>query len=165
MIQIKIENPYLAAGDRIGNHESSFYHFPSMEKLSNGEIILCCKELKDSMNDPKGRILMFRSMDEGKSWRRGISPTCHDEEDSPEKGYLLAHVTEIDPDELIAIYSMIDTDESKPLFNPATDGMQAARVRTTKSYDNGRSWEKPGDIEFKSNDILITVLVYIKDDR
>ena len=126
-----------------------------MEKLSNGEILICCKVLKGSMGDPKGRILMLRSIDEGKTWEKGISPTCHDEIDYPPKGYLMAHVTELGPDELIAVYSLIDTDESNPLFNPSSDGMQSATTRITKSFDNGRSWAKPKDIEFESADIIV----------
>ncbi len=155
MSKIITEGPYPVSGNRIENGKSIFHHFPSMEKLSNGEIILCCKELKEGMSDPKGRILLFRSCDKGKTWIKGISPTTHDEDDYPDKGYLMAHVTELAPDELIAVYSLIDTDINKNLFNPDTDGMQPARIRIAKSYDNGASWEKPADIDFKSEDIIV----------
>ena len=146
---------YLAAGDRIGTDTSLYYHFPSMEKLLNGEILLCCKEITAGMDDPKGKILMLRSADGGKSWVPGVSPTCHDEIQYPEKGYLMAHITGIGPDELIAVYALVDTDISQPLFNPVTDGMQNAVVRTVKSFDNGKSWTKPKNIEFKSADIIV----------
>jgi len=151
--EIKLEGPFNVTG-REGN-SSNFYHFPSMENLSNGEILLCCKELEGGMNDPKGRILLFRSADEGKTWGKGTSPTYHDESDYPEKGYIMAHVTQLAPDELIAVYSLIDTDSNKPMFNPETDGMQNARIKITKSFDNGTSWEKPRDIDFQSRDIIV----------
>ncbi len=154
-MEIITEGPYSVTGNRDGINRSCFYHFPSIEKLSNGEIILCCKELHGSMNDPKGRILMFRSSDEGKTWEKGISPTCNDENAYPEKGYLMAHITELGPAELISVYSVIDTDRGRPLFNPETDGMQNAVTRITRSFDNGRTWIEPVDIEFKSTDIIV----------
>lgn len=126
-----------------------------MEKLSNGEILLCCKKLENGMNDPGGRILMFRSADEGETWEQGVSPTLYDESDSPEKGCLMAHITELSPGVLVAVYSLIDTDLSKPLFNPETDGMQSAHVRTVKSFDNGKTWGTPSDIGFQSQDIIV----------
>jgi hypothetical protein len=152
---IKIEGPYLAAGDLPGGERSLYYHFPSMEMLDNGEIILCCKEIKNGIHDPKGRILMFRSNDSGMTWSPGIPPTCHDEIQHPEKGYLFAHVTETGPGELLSVYSIIDTDETKPLFNPEGDGMQNAHVRTARSRDGGLSWENPKEIEFTSRDIIV----------
>lgn len=155
MAKILIEGQYSVTGRQGINDKSLFYHFPSMEKLSNGEIILCCKELQGSMNDPKGKILLFRSKDGGMTWDKGISPTLHDEHNYPDKGYLMAHVTELKPDELIAVYSLIDTDSRKPLFNPETDGMQPAKIRITKSFDNGKSWRRPDDIGFKSKDIIV----------
>ncbi len=131
------------------------HHFPSMEKLSNGEIVLCCKELEHGMNDPSGKILLFRSGNGGKTWEEGISPTCHDEISYPGKGYLMAHITELKPDELISVYAIIDTDKNNPLFNPETDGMQPATIRSCKSFDNGNSWEPPRDIAFTSKDIIV----------
>lgn len=132
-----------------------FYHFPSMEKLSNGEILLCCKELEHGMNDPSGKILLFRSCNNGKTWEKGISPTIHDERSHPGKGYLMAHITELETDELISVYSIIDTDKNNPLFNPETDGMQPATIRICKSFDNGSSWENPRNIEFTCKDIIV----------
>lgn len=155
MKNIKTTGPLPVIGNQMESEPSRYYHFPSMEKLSNGEVLLCCKELLGSMNDPKGRILMFRSLDEGKTWENGLSPTCHDETAYPEKGYIMAHVTEIEPEELIAVYGLIDTDISKPMFNPVTDGMQNAVIRTTKSFDNGKSWSKPKNIQFTSADIIV----------
>ena len=153
MTKIIIEGPYNVTDN--SENRPMFHHFPSMEKLSNGEILLSCKELEGGMNNPKGRILLFRSVDGGKTWEKGISPTCHDEMDYPEKGYLMAHITELDPNELIAVYSIIDSDITKPLFNPETDGAQPALVRITKSRDNGKTWEKPSDIDFTSQDIIV----------
>ncbi len=155
MSRIILERLHKVNSKKAGSSTALFHHFPSMEKLSNGEVILCCKELKNSMNDPSGKILCFRSGDEGVTWEEGISPACHDEVQFPEKGYLMAHITELDPDELVAVYSIIDTDKTRPLFNPETDGMQPAAVRITKSYDNGKSWEKPRNIDFQSQDIIV----------
>lgn len=155
MKRVKVTGPYHVVGNKTKTNASAFYHFPSMEKLSTGEVILCCKELQGSINDPKGKILMFRSLDEGKTWEKGLSPTCHDETFYPEKGYIMAHITEIEPKELIAVYGLIDTDTSRPMFNPATDGMQNSVVRITKSFDNGKSWSNPRNIEFNTADIIV----------
>ncbi|MBC8548294.1 MAG: exo-alpha-sialidase [Candidatus Brocadiales bacterium] len=152
---IKTEGPFPVVGSQPETETSLFYHFPSMEKLSNGEILLCCKELHGSMNDSKGKILMFRSADQGKTWVKGIAPTCNDEVAYPGKGYAMAHITEIDQEELIAVYGLIDTDKNKPMFNPQTDGMQNEVVRITKSFTNGNSWSQPKNIEFESADIII----------
>lgn len=126
-----------------------------MEKLSNDEWIICCREIKDLL-DPKGRIRTRRSFDKGKTWHDGVPPTCHDEKECPQNGFLMCHITELAPNELLAVYMMIHTDESKPLFHPATDGMQFTRVRITKSFDNGKTWAKPKDIEYEYPDLLVT---------
>ncbi len=162
MPEIKLEGPFNVTGNT--GESTLFHHFPSMEKLSNGEILLCCKELEGGMNDPMGRILLFRSADEGKIWKKGVSPTIHDEAEFPGKGYMMAHITELAPDELIAVYSLIDTDTSKPLFNPVTDGAQPSRVRIAKSRDNGVSWEKPADIGFQSRDIIVPSKIILLPD-
>ncbi len=155
MKRIITTGPFPVVGCQTGTKSSLFHHFPSMEKLSNGEVLLCCKELQGSMNDPKGKILLFRSANTGGTWEKGVSPTCHDEANYPEKGYLMAHVTEIKPEELIAVYGLIDTDINNPMFNPSTDGMQNSVVRITKSFDNGKTWSKPKNIEFESADIIV----------
>ena len=163
MPEIILEGPF-SVTQQSPESLSRFYHFPSMEKLSNGEIILCCKELEGGMNDPGGRILLFRSADNGKNWEQGVPPTIHDEEEFPGKGYMMAHVTELAPGELIAVYSLIDTDASRPLFNPETDGAQPSRVRTVKSHDNGISWEEPRDIGFQSRDIIVPSRIILLPD-
>ena len=118
MKRIITTGPFPVVGCQTGTKSSLFHHFPSMEKLSNGEVLLCCKELHGSMNDPKGKVLLFRSANEGETWSKEIPPTCHDEARYPEKGYIMAHITEIEPNELIAVYGLIDTDINNPMFNP-----------------------------------------------
>jgi hypothetical protein len=163
MSKIILKKTHLVIGDKVGNKESLYYNFPSMEKLSSGEWIICCREIRRLL-DPKGRIKTRRSTDGGKTWYDGVSPTCHDEKDYPQNGYLMCHITELAPKELFAVYMIIYTDESKPLFHPTTDGMQYTRVRITKSFDNGVTWAKPKDIEYEYPDLLVISKAVILSD-
>ncbi len=163
-MRIVTEGPFPVAGNFNRGAPPRYQHFPSMELLDSGELLLCCKELEKGMDDPLGRIRLFRSPDNGRSWGEGLAPTCHDLDAFPEKGYLMAHITEIDRNELIAVYSRIDTDLSRPLFNPVTDGMQSAVVRVVRSSDNGMSWSMPEDIVFSSEDIIVPGKVILLRD-
>lgn len=155
MSKIILENTSLIIGEKIGKSDSLFYNFPSMEILSTGEWLVCSREIK-GLTDPKGRIRHRRSADAGKTWIEETPPTCHDEKDYPGNGFLMCHITELSPNELLAVYMMIFTDETQPLFHPATDGMQKTKVRITKSFDNGHTWSKPKDIEYESPDLIVT---------
>lgn len=154
MSRIVLKETHLVIGDKVGNEKSLFYNFPSMEKLSSGEWLISCREI-NGLLDPKGKIRLKRTTDYGKTWHDSISPTCHDEKLYPENGFLMCHITEISPGELLAAYMMIFSEQSKPLFNPSNDGMQFTKVRVTKSFDNGLSWAKPKDIEYESPDLIV----------
>jgi hypothetical protein len=155
MSKMILKNTGLVIGDQVGETGSLFYNFPSMEILSNGEWLVASREIRN-LDDPKGKIRVRRSEDQGKNWKDSPSPTCHDERDYPENGFLLCHITELAPDELFSIYMMIFTNESEPLFHKTTDGMQKTKVRITKSFDNGKTWSKPKDIEYETKDLLVT---------
>ena len=163
-MKIVTDGPFPVIGNFNGSTPSRYYHFPSMELLESGELLLCCKELAAGMDDPLGRIRLLRSHDGGRSWRGGLSPTCHDEALNPDKGYLMAHITATGEHELTAVYSRIDTDPARPLFNPDTDGMQNAVVRTVTSSDSGMSWSEPADIEFTSRDIIVPGKIVVLRD-
>lgn len=155
MSKISLKATKLIIGDKIGNEQSLYYNFPSMEILGSGEWLACCREIRN-LDDPKGRIRFRRSSDKGSIWSDATAPTCHDERDYPQNGFLLCHITELAPNELFAVYMMIFTNESEPLFHKTTDGMQKTKVRITKSFDNGATWAKPKDIEYESPDLIVT---------
>lgn len=153
-MKISLHDTFHVMGGNVSKDDTYYYTMPSFEKLSDGEWIVCSRKAR-SLTDPKGRIEAKRSSDGGKSWVDMLPPTCHDETGYSQNGYLMCHINEFGPNELIAVYVMIYTDENLPLFNPVTDGMQEACVRVTRSYDNGTTWEKPKDIDYSIKDLLI----------
>jgi len=154
ILRISLKGSYHVIGRNSGHEDPYYYSMPSFERLSNGDWTVCARQVR-TLTDPKGRIKAKRSSDKGKTWIDMTAPTCHDETEFPQNGHLMCHITEIRPNELIAVYVMIYTDEGSPLFHPVTDGMQEACVRITHSHDNGETWEKPKDIDYRIDDLLI----------
>ncbi len=155
MDNIILKDTTRVIGDEIGNSSSLFYNFPSLEILGSGEWLVCVREIR-ALDDSKGRIRARRSSDRGATWTDAVAPTCHDERDYPTNGFLMCHIKELAPGELLAAYMMIFTVEGQPLFHPTTDGMQKTKVRVNRSSDNGITWSKPKDIEYESPDLVVT---------
>ena len=136
------------------------FNMPSISLLSNGDI-LCLARKINGLNDSKGELVMARSYDGGKTFIEVQHPNTADAKAHPEWGFLLGFVCEAAPGKLVSIYEYIETDDSKPLFSPNTDGMQQAYIRCTVSNDNGLTWEPACDIGFELPDIIVPGQPYV----
>jgi len=107
---------------------------------------------------------MARSTDGGKTFVQVPHPNAADAREHPEWGYLMGFVGEVSPGKLTSVYEYIETDESKPLFSPETDGMQPAYIRCTVSDDNGATWSPASNIGFTLPDIIVPGQPYAQPD-
>ena len=139
------------------------YNFSALTYLSNGDILCLARKIK-GLNDPKGQLVMARSTDGGETFTSVPHPNAEDAIAHPEWGFLMGFVCESAPGKLAAVYEYIETDESKPLFSPETDGIQQAYIRVTVSDDNGLTWEPASDIGFKLPDIIVPGQPYVLPD-
>lgn len=153
-MKIYVDSPRCLIGDEVGNAQSKFYNFPSCERLHDGTYFISAREI-DGLQDPYGRQVSVRYDAATGEVAPALSPTCHDMADYPEKGMYMCHVTELAPGKLVAVYLMIDTDKSKPLFSPENDGVQNCTCRIVHSEDGGKTWEKPKTVEYTIPDIII----------
>ena len=135
----------------------------SLSCLSNGDILCLARKIRN-LTDPKGELVMARSTDGGNTFARVPHPSAADAKAHPEWGFLIGFVGEAAPGKLSAVYEYIETDESKPLFSPKTDGMQQAYVRCAFSEDNGHTWAPATDLGFKRPDIIVPGQPYAMPD-
>ena len=134
--------------------EEFIYNFCLPAKLSDGSFFVCARQITD-LHDPYGRTAAVRYFpDEGRI-EPATPPNTADAQCNPYKGFLMCYVTQLSENNLIAVYGMIDTDNSKPLFDPVSDGMQNMSVRISRSCDNGKTWSAGEDIAFKHEDIIV----------
>jgi hypothetical protein len=149
------EGATLVFGDNQKSGETGKYFiFSSGEVCSDGSVIVCGLE-KVSMKCSLGKTVVKRSFDGCKTFSDVTRPAQYDEEHFPDYSFLNNHITEIAPGEFVAVYLLVHADPGKPLFHPETDGIQFARVRTCKSYDNGKTWTKPRNLEKDLPDIIV----------
>ena len=153
-MRIKV-NPYRCViGDETGSDTSVFYNFPSCERLSDGSFFICARKI-NGLQDPAGSQVSVRYWPEEDRVEPACSPACHDMLSNPDKGIYMCHVTELSPNELIAIYPLIHTDSSKPLFSEKYDGIQPCTCRITRSHDNGHTWDLPENLAYTMPDAII----------
>lgn len=137
-----------------GADDKFVYNFPSTERLSDGTFYIVARKIT-SLTDPKG-ILMAVKYDPATGSVTPM-PTPADKEYAahPERGYYTCHVTELEPNKLIAIYTVVYCDETKPMFSPVDDGMQDTVCRIARSEDGGRTWSDPEELDYKIPDIIV----------
>jgi hypothetical protein len=133
--------------------EKCIYLMPSIEKLSDGSIIISAMQAS-YMRDAQAKIKTLRSFDGCKTFKESIPPTIHDEQRYPEKGYVNCHITEIAPGELLSVYMLVHAMPGEPIYHPTADGIVDCSVRTVKSFDNGKTWTQPKDIDVKWPDVI-----------
>ncbi|MBT7123174.1 MAG: exo-alpha-sialidase, partial [Clostridia bacterium] len=135
-------------------NEKYIYNFGSAELLADGSFFICARQIT-SLGDPFGRIAAVRYYLDDSKVIPATPPNIRDVQKYPEKGYLMCHVTEMSKNNLIAIYVMIDTDKTKPLFSKANNGMQRAVCRISRSVDSGETWSNGEDLAYTHGDLII----------
>ena len=135
-------------------NEEYIYNFCLPALLSDGSFFVCARQIT-TLHDPYGRTAAVRYYPDDGRIVPATPPNISDALAYPEKGFLMCYVSQLSENNLIAVYEMIDTDKSKPLFDPVSDGMQSAKVRISRSSDNGQTWSDGEDIAFEHEDIIV----------
>lgn len=139
----------------IGNKKDEYiYNFCLPTLLSDGSFFVCARQIT-SLEDPFGRTAAVRYFLDGNRVESATPPNIKDAQMYPDKGFLMCYVTQLSENNLIAVYGMLDTDLSKPLFAVEGDGMQNMVCRISRSADNGETWSDGEDIDFKHEDLII----------
>lgn len=137
-----------------GEEESIVYNFPSVERLSDGSFYVCARKIR-SLTDPKGVFEAVRYDLRTDTLQPMPTPGDWERAHCPERGFYTCHVTELAPGRLIALYTVVYCDESKPMFSPEDDGMQETVCRIARSEDGGRTWSPPEPLAYATPDILV----------
>ena len=144
-------------------NEKYIYNFSTVELLSDGSFYICGREITN-LEDPLGRSVAVKYFLNEKRVEKVTSPITKDAQKYPDKGFLMCYVTEISENNLIAVYGMLDTDLTKPLFAVKGDGMQNMACRISRSADNGVTWSGGEDIAFTHDDLIIPgKIIKLKD--
>lgn len=113
--------------------------FTSLLHLANGALICGFKSGPDKLS-PADRLILMRSDDGGKAWRRlydGFDTTFNGTPGSFSAGYPM----ELEPNRLLLTLHWVDrTDPARPLSNPETSGVLPMKYLLAGSGDGGRSW-------------------------
>ena len=89
-------------------------------------------------------MCMVVSDDEGATWRGPVAPFAVPQIDGRAGALILAYVTPLGGDELIASLGWMDySDPHRPFFNDDTEGLLDMRVLLSRSHDGGASWTAP----------------------
>ena len=153
-MNIRVEPYRCVIGDAAGTPDSSWYNFPSCERLSDGSFFITARKIR-GLQDAKGGAVSVRYRAETGEITPAVSPACRDMAAYPEKGIYMCHVTELEPGHLVAVYPLIDCDPDLPLFDAQYDGIQPCRCRIVHSHDNGETWNAPQDLTYSLPDVII----------
>lgn len=127
-----------------GNTEDSkILSFPSLCKMSNGEIIAAFQCGREK-NHACAKGILIKSYDNGRTWHNPVDPFS---KWATENGYAVhvVYLSEIMPGKLLASLMLCDHNgnPSLPFFNPETGGALPIYVGLAESYDNGITWSRP----------------------
>jgi hypothetical protein len=141
-------------GDESPLGDSKFCTFPSLSRGLDGTL-RCTALVGTQKTGPDGRTVLVKSTDGGRTWQPGPSPTIWDEQADPRFGYMMCHIAELARGHLLAAYLRVDRfNPSEPLFHPKTNGMQRSVVRLCESRDDGQTWSKPWDLDYRLPDVM-----------
>jgi len=158
-MKISISPLRCVLGDVIAGESSASYHFPSAECLSDGSIYFCARKDK-GMDDPYASTEAVRYFPETGELIPMPSPTAQDMAADGSRTAYGCYVSEIAPNELIAVYGLIEPEGRKCLFDEKTFGVCKTTLRIARSYDNGMTWEKSEALDYQTADIMIPSKIF-----
>ena len=126
-------------GDAVATAESRGYHFPSAEVLSDGSIYIAARRDK-GMNDPYGTTEAVRYIPATGEIVPMPSPTQQYLAEDGSRTAYMCYVSELAPNELIALYDLLEPQGHATMFDDKTFGICACTLRITRSHDNGLTW-------------------------
>ncbi len=115
--------------------------FPSLVRLSNGDVLLTCRA--GSTKDSDDEIVQIRrSTDAGRSWGEPVAPFS-DVLNGVRGSLKLAYLTELPGGRLLAAAMWVNraVRPGKPLFNTETEGCLPMAIVIVASPDGGQTWD------------------------
>ncbi len=150
-------------GDAVANENSATYHFPGAEVLSDGSIYVCAR--KDTgLYDPYGYTEAVRYFPDSNKIIPMPSPSAQDMTPDGSIAAYGCYVSELAPNELIALYGIIETQGREELFDNKTYGMCPIKLRIARSHDNGMHWDKAEDLPYQTPDNMIPSKIFKTKD-
>ena len=133
--------------------EGKGYHFPGAEVLSDGSVYVVARRDK-GMNDPYGATDAVKYIP---AEDKIIPMPAPDAEDLKRDGKYAygCYVTELKPNELIAVYGLLTPEGHQVMFDEKTEGICLLELRITRSHDGGMTWDAPEDVAYKANDYMV----------
>ena len=162
-MKIQISPLKCVIGDAVANPNSAGYHFPGAEILSDGSVYICARR-DTGLYDPYGYTEAVRYIPATGEIIPMPSPSAQDMTEDQSHTAYGCYVSELAPNELIALYGLIETAGRKELFDSKTFGMCASKLRITRSHDNGYTWDPAEDITYQTPDIMIPSKIFRTKD-
>jgi hypothetical protein len=121
--------------------------FTSVMRTADGAL-MCSFKCGPTKLGPADRIIIMRSEDDGRTWRRwfnGFDTTF----DGTPGSFTAAYLTEPQPGRLIVNLHWVDrTHPDRPLSNPETSGVLPMKCLLAESTNGGVTWSGPRHVSF-----------------
>ncbi|MBI4027811.1 MAG: exo-alpha-sialidase [Verrucomicrobia bacterium] len=123
-------------------HNAAFPHFL---RCADGSLLLVHR-VGAQKNSPVGELWLWRSRDDGETWRRVPFP-CKTPAGNP-ADFRPASVSDIGSGRIAMLLTWIDHPDDSPLLvNPKTEGLLPVHIGWTASVDQGATWTAPREID------------------
>jgi hypothetical protein len=112
-----------------------------LRQTSSGSIFSTC-QLASAKSAPDSHLGLFRSQDQGRTWRRIATQIPNDY--AGVRGSIAAgEIVETSPGRLMLVSTWYDrTDPERPLFDPVTEGLLKSKILKSFSDDDGETWSE-----------------------
>ncbi|MDO4488190.1 MAG: sialidase family protein [Eubacteriales bacterium] len=161
-MRIEVSPVKCIIGDEVANENSAGFHFPGAEVLSDGTWYFVARKDK-GMNDPYGSTEAVKYNPVTGEVTRMPAPNERDLEE-PGKTSYSCYVSELSPNELIAVFDLMEPRGHKTMFDEKTEGMCYCELRITRSHDNGLTWEPSEPLSYKTPDLMVPSRIYKTKD-
>lgn len=161
-MKIKVSPVKCIIGDASAGEEAGGYHFPGAELLSDGSWYFTARKDK-GMGDPYGDTVAVRYIPETGEVIPMPAPNAKDLS-VPGKTAYTCYVSELAPNELIAVYDLMEPRGHRTMFDEKKEGICFCELRITRSHDNGMTWDDPESLAYKTPDCMVPSRIYKTKD-